>query len=347
MAREKDIAIGSSEAFKVFAEQLTRSIDNNKSRGSTQKKDLEDLMAMEAEFRDALLAHARGGVKAFENFILFIRQENNDILSARPYFRESAKDFSKFVTPCLKEVDGAALAKRKFNILFAKWIKSRWRGSFPRELNDIYLRMDAVRTNLIVDNMPLAINQAKIFFRQVPLSYMEFTDFIGFCAAGLASGVDKWSREEWEPLFRSVCMGRMKGNMIESYSQTMLHFYPQDRRILYKANAIKFRQKIEDIDELADAVNKAFAEDEKNGVRPIKTNVTGASLRLLLAAASHVGADTTATDDESYTVYNTTPDESDVEETVIKQDILNKTKLAVKGLPMMQRKVMRLKGGLD
>lgn len=346
MAREKDIAIGSSETFKVFAEQLTKSIDDNKARNSTQKKDLEDLMTAEKEFRDALFAHPRGP-KTFDDFIIFIRQVNNDILSARPYFRESAQDFSKFVTPCLKEADGATLATRKINILFAKWVKDNWRGSFPRELNSLYLKMDNIRSTLIIDNMPLAINQAKRFFRQVPLSYMEFSDFIGFCAAGLASGVDKWARDEWEPLFRSVCMGRMKGNMIESYSQTMLHFYPQDKRILYKANAIKFRQKIEDIDELAEAVNKAFKEDEANGVRPIKTTVTGASLRLLLAAASHVGADTTATDDETYTVYNTTPDEEDVEDSFVKRDILNKTRVISKRLPMIQRKILRLKGSID
>lgn len=346
MSKEKDIAMGSSETFRIFAEQLTAEIDKNKSLQMTQKQDLEDLMRAETEFRDRLIAHKRG-IKMFEDFIQFIRFDNNDILSARPYFRENAKNFSANVTPHLKNVDAEGLSKQKINILFAKWVKDRWKGSFPKDLRESYETIENIRTRLIVDNMPLAINQAKRFFRKVPLSYVEFTDLIGWCAAGLASGVDKWADDEWKPLFRSVCLGRMKGNMIESYSQTMIHFYPQDRRILYKANAIKFRQKIEDIDELAIAVNKAFKEDAENGVRPIKTEVTGPQLRLLLAAASHVGADTTATDDETYTVYNSTPDSEDIEDKFIKNDLINKTRVITKTLPMLQKKIIKLRGGME
>lgn len=346
MSKEKDIVIGSSETFKIFAQQLTAEIEKNKTDDQGQKKDLEDLMAAERAFRDLLVSSPRG-MKMFEHFIRHIRFEKNDILSARPFFRESASSFSKNVTPCLKAADAEALSKQKINILFAKWVKENWRGSFPKDLNAAYNEIDTLRTRLIVNNMPLAINQAKRFFRKVPLSFTEFTDLIAWSAAGLASGIDKWAEDEWRPLFRSVCIGRMKGNMIETYSQTMIHFYPQDRRILYKANSIKFKEKIEDIDELAVAVNQAFKEDAKNGIRPIKGEVTGPQLRLLLAAASHVGAETSATDDDSYTTYNTTADETDIEEKLIKNDLIEKTRLATKTLPMIQRKVIKLKGGLE
>lgn len=346
MSKEKNLVMGTSESFKVLVQQLTEEIEKNKQNDHGQKKDLEDLMAAERNFRDALMNSPRG-LKMFDHFIRWIRFEKNDILSARPFFRESASSFSEKVTPCLKEVNAEELSKQKINILFAKWVKDNWRGSFPTELAEAYNEIDKIRTRLIINNMPLAINQAKQFFRKVPLSYIEFTDLIAWSAAGLASGIDKWARDDWEPLFRSVCIGRMKGNMIESYSQTMVYFYPQDRRILYKANSIKFKEKIEDIDELAVAVNKAFKEAAEKGVRPIKEEVTGAQLRLLLAAASHVGAETSATEDESYTTYSTTADSYDMEEQVIKNDLMKKTYLAAKTLPMIQRKVLKLKGGLE
>lgn len=343
MTVTKNMLIG-SDAFKSFAEQLTTQINKNKAFDETQKQSVEELLALEEEFR-ALLASKKQGIRRYEEFISIIRNEN--ILSARPYFRERAADFSKYVTPHLKDPNPEELAKYKINILFAKWVKDRWPGKFPADLQEIYAKMEVARERLIVNNMPLAINEAKKFFRSVPLSHMEFTDFIGWCAAGLASGVDKWSEAEWRPLFRSVCMGRMKGNMIESYSQTMLHFYPTDRRILYKANALRFRLKIEDIDKLAIAVNESFAEDEKNGIRAIGIVVNGPELRLLMSAASHVGADTSATDDGSYTVYNSTPDEEDIEEMAIKKDLLDKTRALVLTLPMLERKVIKMKGGLD
>lgn len=336
----------SSDTFKVFAASLTRAIKKNKKLGTTQKDDLENLIKAEKHFIETLKKSERSQ-KVFSDFIHFIRLENGNILSARPYLRESSKSFSKYVTPHLKIPNPDALADRNFNILFAKWVKERWRGSFPRDLEAAYQEIETIRTRLIEDNMPLAINQAKIFFRKVPLSSVEFNDMIGWCAAGLASGIDKWARDEWDKVFRTVCLGRMKGNLIDAYSKTMIHFYPQDQRILYKANALRFRLKIEDFDELAAAVNKSFKEDAKEGVKPIGMEITGSQLMLLMSASSHVGAETSATTDETYTVYNTTPDEESLEDTIVHNDLMNKTKKATKALPIIQRKIVRLKGGLD
>lgn len=349
ISNEKHKALD-TKLFKTLVEQLTREIEEQKIAfdgkvDEMQRIDLEELIRLEEQFK-RLLIQSPSGIKIYSNFIRYIRFEENNILNARPYFRESSASFTKGASKAFKSASPEDLQKASINILFARWVLGNWRGAVPVSLKTVYKDMETVRGRLITQNMPLAINQAKQFFRKVPLSSMEFTDMIGWCAAGLASGIDKWAGGDWKPLFRSVCIGRMKGNLIEKYSETMLHFYTNDRRILYAANAVKFRQGIEDLDELADAVNLYFKKIEEEGVKPIKGEVTASDLRLLMSAASHVGADTTATEDETYTVYNTTDSGQDIEEEVGKNEALNLLDMAIKELPILQKKIVKMKGDL-
>ncbi|CAM6004801.1 unnamed protein product [Sphagnum balticum] len=161
---------------------------------------------------------------------------------------------------------------------------------------------------------------------------------------GLAAGVDKWCGK-YSPVFRSVCIGRMVGNMIDSYSETMLHFYPSDKRILYKAHTLRGRKGIDDIGELTDAVNKAFVEDEKEGKTVPKTDLDRSELSALMNAASTVSADASV-NDEGYGVYQYTVDATqDIEEAYAEKEATNQMLTLAKKLPMIHKKVLRLKDG--
>ena len=114
---------------------------------------------------------------------------------------------------------------------------------------------------------------------------------INVAAQGLASAVDKYigdKKGEYSRVFCSVILGRVSGNLIKLNSETSLHFYPSDRKILYKANAIRSRQGIKDVVELANAINAAFAADKAEGLVVPKEQVTPAQLQELLNAATMV-----------------------------------------------------------
>lgn len=115
-----------------------------------------------------------------------------------------------------------------------------------------------VRNELVESNIPLVIERAMIFGRRTPPSHLTRMDLVQIAADGLMAAVDKLVLEEEVPggtrawdggsdedvsftkepgsVFRSVAIGRMVGNLIEQYSSTLVHFFPGDRRKIYRAN---------------------------------------------------------------------------------------------------------------
>jgi hypothetical protein len=245
--------------FYVLAGEVTRAIATNKD-GTTQEQQVEELLDAERKFKETILKY-RQSTEIYKKFLQRVRIKNQNILSARPYFRETATSFSKNITPAIKDENIELLKSFDINYQFIKFIRDSWLGPFPKRAEQLFQRVYKARSILIENNMPLAINRAKLFYRKVPRSHLTLLDFIGICALGLAAGIDKWCGK-YSPVFRSVCIGRMVGNMIDSYSETMLHFYPSDKRILYKANSLRGREGIEEINELTGAVNSSFAQDE-------------------------------------------------------------------------------------
>jgi len=136
----------------------------------------------------------------------------------------------------------------------------------------------------------------------------------------------------------------MVGNLIDAYSETMLHFYPSDKRILYKAHTIRARQGITDIKELAEAINKSFEQDALEGKGIPKNKLTSDELSALMNGASTVSADATV-NDEGYGVYDYTEDsKQDTEGSYMAREETNNMLQLVRTLPLLHRKVLMLKG---
>lgn len=333
--------IGFDDSFYKLASEVTRALERNKD-GTIQEEQVEELLDAERKFKVTILAY-RQASEIYKKFLQRVTIQNKNILSARPYFRETAVTFSHRITPAIKKQDIEALKTFDINYQFIKFIRESWLGPFPKRAEQLFQRVHKARTILIENNMPLAINRAKLFYRKVPKSHLTLMDMIEICAMGLAAGIDKWCGK-YSPVFRSVCIGRMVGNMIDSYSETTLHFYPSDKRILYKANSIRGRQGITDIEELTRAVNESFRQDEIDGKSIPKKNITVSELSALMSAASTVSADATV-NDEGYGVYHFTPDSApNIEEALIENETMNKMLGLVKNLSVMERKVLRLKG---
>lgn len=329
------------DSFYWFAGEVTKALERNKD-GTIQKDQVEELLDAEHKFKETILMY-RQATEIYKKFLQKVCIKNKNILSARPYFRETAITFSKKITPAIKESNIEVLKTFNINYQLIRFIKDSWLGPFPKRAEQLFQRVHRAREILIQNNMPLAINRAKLFYRKTPKSHLTLIDFINICAMGLAAGVDKWCGE-YSPVFRSVCIGRMVGNMIDSYSETALHFYPSDKRILYKANSIRGRQGITDMEELTRAVNESFKQDAKDGKSVPKGEVTVSELSSLMSAASTVSADETV-NNEGYGVYHFTVDTTqDVEGSYIEKESTNKMLLLASKLPIMHRKVLMLKG---
>lgn len=329
------------DSFYRLANSITKALEENDD-GSTQEQQVDELMDAEKKFKAVILKY-RQSTEIYKKFLQKIRIQNKNILSARPYFRENSVTFSKKITPAIKDEDIETLKTFDINFLLIKFIKENWLGPFPKRALELYRRVERARTILLENNMPLAINRAKIFYRKTPRSHLSLMDLIEICAMGLASGIDKYVGK-YTTVFRSVCIGRMVGNMIDAYSETTVHFYPSDKRVLYKANSIKGRQGISDIEELTKAVNESFKQDSLEGKSVPKNEITVSELNGLMAAAGAISIEG-ATNEFGLGVYDYMPDEAqDVETDLIEKEAISTMLAVAKKLPLLHRKVLRLKG---
>jgi DNA-directed RNA polymerase specialized sigma subunit len=292
-------------------------------------------------------------VQIYNKFIDFIINDTGNILSARPYFREKSGVFSYKITHDIREKRGANLVNYNINYLLIQFIADNWGGPFPDRVNRYYMEFIEARRILIENNLPLAINRAKLFYRTTPNSHLNLLDLIDICVCGLVSGIDKFVGD-YTRVWCSVCIGRMVGNMIEEYSKTFLRLYPTDKKILYRANALKYRLKIETTIELTKEVNKSFEKDKKEGKGIPKLPITEDHIRTLMNGTGYVSVDSKVVnngdyrdygDDDGIGIYDYTPDpEQNVEEMVIKSDIMEKVISASEELDIIEKKIIRLKG---
>jgi DNA-directed RNA polymerase specialized sigma subunit len=165
-------------------------------------------------------------------------------------------------------------------------------------------------------------------------------DLVQIGVEGLVAGIDKYCGE-YSKVYRSVLIGRMVGNFIESASSTMLHFYPADKRKIYRANKFKSRHIHGDYD----------TEDLVNEVSKAEGNTTNAEEILsLMAASSTVSADSTSNDAmgentvvDSIARY-AAPEESRPDLQVEDKEARALMQKAILELPLIDRKLLRLKG---
>lgn len=272
--------------FKTFAVSLERAIErygdlSEESLLERQKRQVETLVELEAEFRKALIRHDWGPTvyKEFTDWIC-----DNNILAARPFFRERQGVFTAEISKALKTRSDKSLYKFHFNFNFVQWVmrQRKWRSRKGGKVAALADKIAEMRQELIEMNLPLAISRARIFWSRTPKAHLEYMDFVQIACEGLMSAIDKFCLP-YSKVFRSVAIGRMVGNFIEGYSETTIHFYPVDKRKIYRANKLvhKYGENI-DFDKLTNEINE--------GVEP-EHKTTPTEIASLMAAASTISAD--------------------------------------------------------
>jgi len=154
-------------------------------------------------------------------------------------------------------------------------------------------------------------------------------------------------REEWRRFRPMVCQ-RIVGNCIESTNETTIHFYPKDRRKLYRAH--KFLARNSDIATNYDKVVSACNRDAKGRIIPAACRTNPSEISILLNAASNLGpSDSSGSDNDEDGRSN--PMEKYASESSVQPDVkyenvevYSKMQMAIMQLTPLEQKLLRLKG---
>lgn len=283
--------------FRLFATSLEGAIErfgesDDEDFLSRQKRQVDTLIALEREFKETLIASSQGE-RIYAAFVKFICDDRRNILDARPYFRERQGTFTQQISKALRRRNAKALYRFRFNYRFVQFVLNARAWKPKSMITRLAHEIRSIRDELITMNMPLAISRARIFYSRTPKAHLTYMDLIQIACEGLMSGIDKFV-PPFSKAFRAVAIGRMTGNFIEQYSETSIHFFPVDKRKIYRANKLVGRSvDAGNYDDLAAKVN--------HGVEP-QHRTNAAEIANLMAAASTVSTDTPVSDDDEETV---------------------------------------------
>lgn len=332
---------GRDDHFRHFGQTLSGEISDygeaEESFYLRQKGQVETLIGLESKFRLALIDH-EWGPEVYQDFITYICDSRRNKLDARPYFREPKDSFTAGVMPALKAKNGPGLYPYAGNFRFIAWVmKAR---NWPDcEVSRLHHRIRELRHELVVLNTPLGITRARIFLKHA--RNLTFMDLIQISIEGIMSAIDKYNLP-FSETFVSTLLGYIHGYLIERCQETMLHFYPGDKRKLYRANKLASKMAGEiDFDTLADRVNTEY----------IKQHTSATELSDLMTSSVCVSLDVGPTDEGEF---NTTsamtgawavaPDSARPDVQAEANECISNLSAALLKLTVYERKLLRLRG---
>ena len=253
------------KSFRLFAGNLELAIDKYSDMPEEtllvrQRRQLKLLIKLENKFRRALIKHA-WGAGVYKDFIALILDQRRNILAARPYFRERQSIFSSKISLALKKRHERGLFPFKFNHSFILFVLGARKWPSNSDVVKISKQINAIRTEIMELNLPLAISQARFFWGSTPRSHLSYMDLVQIHCGGLLVAIDKFvppdtskmtEEEELQAYrsFRAVAIGRMMGDRISEASSPSsgIHQYPLDSRKIYRANKAKRRMDESNLD---------------------------------------------------------------------------------------------------
>lgn len=333
--------------FQELAAQINNTIIANDGLIGDQSEQVKFLIQLERKFKHHICKYQQA-VTVYHKFIEYIVNDQGNILNAQPFFREKGDTFNSKIAKLIKNDQAEDLMQFDINHRLIEFIVNNWEGKVPERAKRYYDEFLQARRILIENNLPLAINRAKLFYRKTPKSHLTLLDLIGICTYGLSVGVDKFVGEYSKAQWANVCIGRMVGFMIEEYSKTFIRMYPTDKKVLYRANALRHRLKIEDVSELTKAVDESFEKDKAEGKSVPNLPIQEIHVRTLLNGSSYVSAESKnggESEDEGLYVYDYSPDKTvDIEGDLIQEDLMEHVTAAAQRLTILEKKIIRLKG---
>lgn len=289
------------EGYRLFSKTVSGYLDSIPERDERelmiyQRDQLKKLISAEKKWKVQL---SKEHPEVFKGFISYIKEDVGNILAARPYFRERQVTFSATLSGAFKNETPKTLYKFKLNWNFIKWVLDNY--EIGEDLVNQAKDINKMRQSLLMENIPLAISQARQFWRSTPKSHLSFMDIVQIQCQGLMLAIDKFSPKketgmtENESLanyrtFRAVAIGLMTRDRVNEYSAKMLHFYPLDKQKIYWANKV-LRRYVDrvDLEEVAHEINLNLPADKQTNPDEVGR---------LIAAASAISGDTPISDQD-------------------------------------------------
>lgn len=259
--------------FQVFANALETAMEQYKEPPiqphedgflELQQKQVESLIELEEKWKQTLLEHPLGP-SMYEAFVKYVRGTLGNILSARPYFRERQSYFAEHIAPALKGWDVEGLYPHRINASFISWTlkQAPWPSTSP--IVQIADEIFKLRNEIVEINMPLAISRARIFGNRTSKDHLSQMDLVQLAAEGLLIAINKFV-PPFSRVFRSVAIGRMVSLFIQNYSDNLVHFYPSDRRKIYRARKVLSIHGDMDMSQLVCRVNEGVDDQNRGGI---------------------------------------------------------------------------------
>jgi hypothetical protein len=332
------------KAFKKLVEQRIKSYGppQRERDAGHQRKLMGDLLDLEEKFKDTLIK-SKYSEEVYSGFVHFITEEKKNILAARPFWRTRNPLFTSDISPILKEKDWRRLYKYPFNYLFIHWAIKTFKLENTR-LGELAKQVEKLRNHLVELNYPIIINRASIFFRCTPTSHLNFIEEIQLATEGLLIAIDKFTPAKdaewtWSSVI-GVGIGRMTGLLISNYSTTHLHFYPSDRKKIYRANKWLARNAGGDVQDLISTVNKDSSGKDLTNEDEIAGLISAVSILSADAKQTTTGEEDIPTFVASFEAPESYRPDVQYEE----RDTYKKLHAAIMQLTPFQRKIIQLKG---
>lgn len=339
--------------FKLFANNLEQALIKYEAVPEEellahQREQIRKLVALETKLREILITHPWGpGV--YKDFIKHICDKRKNILAARPFFRERQGVFTRHISVALKNRNDKALYRYRFNWSFVDYVLNARKWPEGGKVATVAREIAAVRQELLEQNLPLAISQARIFWANTPKSHLSYMDIVQIQCQALLLAIDKFVPPNDKRMsekaslaafriFRAVAIGIMRRDRVNAYSETLIHFYPKDKAIIYRA--LKALRKV-----VGEVDHEKLAKDVNRELDNEKIKTTGKEVAGLIAGASTVSADFSP-DPDGDTIIDTYPEDQENRPDTMMEDqqAMSAMRVAADDLSLLDKKLLRLKG---
>jgi DNA-directed RNA polymerase sigma subunit (sigma70/sigma32) len=300
-------------------------------------KELTTLMYLEEFFRETL-ANKKKGIRVYKDFIKYIREVEKNMLAASIYFRERELTFSKKILSAIRNNDAEALSKFKINFKFIQWAIEKSNIPYKKRMGVIFKECKNTRKKIIEQNMPLIINISRLFQIKIKKFSIDSIEFIQTGAEGYISAVDKFvpqgDTNRDKDYFKSMSIGWMSAKLMADFSEGMLKLSVKEKRVLYRANIAIYRHGMRTIGEVLDFVKQAYP----------MTDVD--SLQKIIATGGDLAPLNSTEERQSYADAFFHQQEETMEHQLIDREKHSRLREALSKLSVIERKIVRLKGGL-
>lgn len=313
-----------------------------------QRTQLRKLVALEEQLRLTIIDHP-WGENVYKDFVKHICETKRNILAARPYFRERQTTFTRRISGALKRKRDKELYQFKFNWSFIAFVLKSRKWPAGGKIASLARQIDRLRQEILEQNLPLAISQARIFWSNTPKSHLSYMDIVQIQCQGLLLAIDKFvppndkrmsNRKSLEGFrkFRAVAIGIMARDRVNMYSETLIHYYPKDKMKIYRA--LKALRRFSDLENKFEKVAEIVNVD-----LPVEDQTNPDEIASLISAASTVSADFSP-DPEGDTVIDTfAAEEATRPDVMVEEHQATNTVLAhAKELHLRERKMLKMKG---